>query len=357
VHTDDSAAHAASSVDALAYTLGRDIVFGAGQFDPATSSGKRLLAHELAHVVRQSHSPSSALQRACRSAAQCTKPSPGNAPKFGADEDAKSDQIAIASGGVSPAPGVPAPCLLPRHGQRATNFEALATGAGLGAAIAPGVDGFFINACLSPGVGGTNAACSEFPGGAPAGTAPDHSCVQVHTTDEDTAIAVRAKPKPLGDADLRSFLWITSTVKHESQHHIFDANPRAIALDAPDCNVDTPLLAPPGATVEDLLSEISAEIAEFDVYFRNLKANPSRSSQFALQSEEHNAASRGGENILDNIKDLQCACNCSTVDKFVEEVFTQASDSGGWTDEEKREFKAAMTAFIPSFWPRSLHQK
>jgi hypothetical protein len=52
LHTDDSAANAASSVNARAYTLGRDIVFGAGEFDPATSSGKRLLAHELAHVVQ-----------------------------------------------------------------------------------------------------------------------------------------------------------------------------------------------------------------------------------------------------------------------------------------------------------------
>ena len=53
VHSDAPAARAARSAGALAYTTGRDIVFGAGRYAPATSAGKRLLAHELAHVVQQ----------------------------------------------------------------------------------------------------------------------------------------------------------------------------------------------------------------------------------------------------------------------------------------------------------------
>src|SRR5262249_5356151 len=40
-------------VNALAYTVGRDIVFGGGQYAPNTSSGRRLLAHELVHVAQQ----------------------------------------------------------------------------------------------------------------------------------------------------------------------------------------------------------------------------------------------------------------------------------------------------------------
>lgn len=53
VHCDARAAESAKAVDALAYTVGHDVVFGAGQFSPGTVSGKRLLAHELAHVVQQ----------------------------------------------------------------------------------------------------------------------------------------------------------------------------------------------------------------------------------------------------------------------------------------------------------------
>jgi hypothetical protein len=55
VHTDASAAQSARAIDARAYTVGRDIVFGAGQYRPQTDSGRQLLAHELAHVVQQRH--------------------------------------------------------------------------------------------------------------------------------------------------------------------------------------------------------------------------------------------------------------------------------------------------------------
>jgi hypothetical protein len=53
VHTDSQAARAAESVDANAYTVGREIVFGAGRYQPHESTGRFLLAHELAHVVQQ----------------------------------------------------------------------------------------------------------------------------------------------------------------------------------------------------------------------------------------------------------------------------------------------------------------
>jgi hypothetical protein len=54
VHTDPRAAASARSLGARAYTVGSDIVFGAGRFAPQTTEGHRLLAHELTHVVQQS---------------------------------------------------------------------------------------------------------------------------------------------------------------------------------------------------------------------------------------------------------------------------------------------------------------
>ncbi|MDJ0662505.1 MAG: DUF4157 domain-containing protein [Crocosphaera sp.] len=56
VHTDGRAGVSARSVQALAYTVGSDIVFGAGQYTPDTARGKKLLAHELTHVIQQSQS-------------------------------------------------------------------------------------------------------------------------------------------------------------------------------------------------------------------------------------------------------------------------------------------------------------
>lgn len=57
IHADAAAAASARSVHAHAYTVGSDIVFGAGRYAPNTSGGQRLLAHELAHVVQQQASP------------------------------------------------------------------------------------------------------------------------------------------------------------------------------------------------------------------------------------------------------------------------------------------------------------
>jgi hypothetical protein len=53
VHTDTQAAKSAGAVSARAYTVGHDVVFGNGQYAPATGAGKLLLAHELAHTVQQ----------------------------------------------------------------------------------------------------------------------------------------------------------------------------------------------------------------------------------------------------------------------------------------------------------------
>ena len=53
VHAGAQAAQSARALGARAYTAGRDIVFGGGQFDPESGEGKNLLAHELAHVVQQ----------------------------------------------------------------------------------------------------------------------------------------------------------------------------------------------------------------------------------------------------------------------------------------------------------------
>jgi hypothetical protein len=53
LYTDSTANQSAKNVNALAYTHGSDIVFGAGQYQPGTDAGKRLLAHELTHVVQQ----------------------------------------------------------------------------------------------------------------------------------------------------------------------------------------------------------------------------------------------------------------------------------------------------------------
>lgn len=55
VHTDAKAAESARAVNARAYTVGGDVVFGAGQYSSITSGGQQLLAHELTHTIQQDH--------------------------------------------------------------------------------------------------------------------------------------------------------------------------------------------------------------------------------------------------------------------------------------------------------------
>lgn len=69
LHTGSNAAHLARSINAKAFTVGRDVVFGAGQYAPGSNAGKRLMAHELTHVVQQGgkgargSTPAAAIQR------------------------------------------------------------------------------------------------------------------------------------------------------------------------------------------------------------------------------------------------------------------------------------------------------
>jgi hypothetical protein len=53
VHADGRAAESARAVGAHAYAVGRNVVFGAGRYAPGSGEGRRLIAHELAHVVQQ----------------------------------------------------------------------------------------------------------------------------------------------------------------------------------------------------------------------------------------------------------------------------------------------------------------
>jgi hypothetical protein len=53
VHTDANAGRAARAEGAAAFAFGSDVVFAPGRYAPETAAGKRLLAHELAHVVQQ----------------------------------------------------------------------------------------------------------------------------------------------------------------------------------------------------------------------------------------------------------------------------------------------------------------
>jgi hypothetical protein len=80
IHNGPQADAAAASVQARAFTLGRDVVFATGEYNPGSESGKHLLAHELTHVVQQSEMGGRpTLQRKCH-ATELGKPNPDCTP-------------------------------------------------------------------------------------------------------------------------------------------------------------------------------------------------------------------------------------------------------------------------------------
>lgn len=100
VHTGTAAEHSARDVNALAYTVGRNIVFGAGQFVPGTHDGRRLIAHELTHVLQQEDGyANNRVQRflTCEASVNCPSREPGEVAS------SRSDPMTvevITSGGV-----------------------------------------------------------------------------------------------------------------------------------------------------------------------------------------------------------------------------------------------------------------
>jgi hypothetical protein len=90
IHTGGSAAESARELGAQAYTLGRDIVFGSGRFAPTTHDGRRLLAHELTHVVQQSRGQGQAPRLIQRSPGPLDE---GSTLKTGADLDSNDPTV------------------------------------------------------------------------------------------------------------------------------------------------------------------------------------------------------------------------------------------------------------------------
>jgi Domain of unknown function (DUF4157) len=65
IHTGDDAVQMSRELNAQAFTVGSDIYFNSGKYNPSSESGKHLLAHELTHTVQQGGNISRMIQRAC----------------------------------------------------------------------------------------------------------------------------------------------------------------------------------------------------------------------------------------------------------------------------------------------------
>ncbi len=137
VHTDDRAAQSARSIGALSYTVGSDIAFAPGQYAPSTPIGRQVLAHELAHVAQQSHTPPNSDLTIAPAASR-------------AEREADDVSAKVGSGGVLDRPVSAAPVAVQR----------LSTGAKIGLGIGGGLVGL---AAVAASIVGIDTATRESP--------------------------------------------------------------------------------------------------------------------------------------------------------------------------------------------------
>jgi hypothetical protein len=128
IHTGEAAVRAAAALGAAAFTIGPDVYFGAGRFDPASDAGRRLLAHELVHVGQQpagrpfrTEELTPARQASLEAAARAghgLAPAPASPPPLALVHGAtvavplrapQEDAAADASPAEAPAPAAPGP--------------------------------------------------------------------------------------------------------------------------------------------------------------------------------------------------------------------------------------------------------
>lgn len=247
-----------------------------------------------------------------------------------------------------------------RLGARAIHFEHVLATHGID--YHPELEGFFLNPGLDGVAGGKTDDCKDFPGGNPRGTtAKGVKCVQLPISKEEKAERVD-KTGPLTTEETALVAEILRTGAHEKQHVIFDQAQADPARQInPEENEDDPKTQTrqteepecDKATVDHLLSEISAAMAEFPVVYKNIAGQPEPGK--AVENVERRITFRDGESIHGAITKLKCSCNCQRVDDMV--VKTVNFTLADWPADQTEAFLASMTRMLPTDWPKPLQRK
>ncbi len=333
IHTDARAVQMNQQLGAQAFTHGRDIYFNRGKYNPGTSTGQHLLAHELTHVVQQGQGNTSMINKACLPAASCPSHIPGSASSFGAGEEARevgprarrkrmTCTRAISTG----------------HAGRARQLEMI-----LGAkdpTLLARIHGIFIDADMSRGTGAMVGSCSGWISDAlPAGCNPptvtgaSKPCVFVHGILNRQAFQFNNSSAPTIGGETRED-WHISTLQtliHEAQHVVFDTSGRA---EPPGTAATCPR-----SRVEAEVTELNAIMSEFPIVIRAIPPNPGPARTRALIRMEnwfHHKVTNPHESLAGTLRAMRCECDCPQVNAHVEDIFNFVSSS--WSSGEKKEF-------------------
>ena len=403
VHTGPEAAASATRLDALAYTAGRDIYFATGMYAPSSTGGRRLLAHEVAHVVQQSSGKEPAIaaksaggvkigapddsleqeadkkaeefmtgaqpgeltgeeqrkrressgavqrfiQRQCAAGAICTPPIPG-APGQYASKTLTEEEPGRKALAAQPQAQVQAS----GHGREAVNLARMAREAGYDLSL---VHGIFVDMAIK--AGGWTRACSDIIPGY-SGSPP--SCIALPDDLEKgaelyyrdpTAAQIRQNGVPVDRELFRT--QALQTIAHELGHARFGATAHSGPAGT-TCTRSTGIYTDPKGRSFDLnyyLSELAAIMSEFPPLYRGAVAG-NQSVRDYVKPWFTYKVDTAEESIKGILTSLRCKCSCQDVDAFVRDtfIFTAAH----WTQAQRNAFNAIMTAWPGINWP--LHE-
>jgi uncharacterized protein DUF4157 len=331
VHTDSEAAEAARTVHALAFAVGRDVAMGSGQYAPDTDSGRRLLAHELAHVVQQGASPRPVLARACMTADECahkTEQTPEELMQQQTSDPAnksKRDQRRLACNKPHPDPS----CTADGHGARAVQLEKVLRD--FDPTRLRLIKRIVVDKDMESGFDGLTGPCSDLMppvhGGGLCTSLPDHFETEAAQFNNTQDLTIAAQPRDLWRTNILRIL------EHETEHARFDA-----------VNIAAPR---PGACkfqdIFDSLTEIAAMLAEFPEVFRSSNENVSFTPEQRQQVLDDWFSWRipdKDQSFKSTLHSIYCKCECADSDAYVKKTidFTTAK----WSQAEKARFNGEM---------------
>jgi len=393
VHYDGQAAASAKAVNALAYTVGNDVVFDSGRYAPNTREGRHLLAHELTHTIQQRSAAQASVQtpvlsgssaaaerqahktavdimqgvkpqnvlsapvqlaRVCSDASTCSAGGvPGSATEFGNTEEAVEVGPRARRQRMDPARAVST-----GHAGRASQLETFLS------AEEPGrmahIQGIFIDADLSSGTGALTQDCGDWvlealPAASPtpagmAGASKD--CTFVHGQLNREALVFNSGASAIVGGQSREE-WRVNTLQiliHETEHPRFESatagSARPAAVTSATCT---------RSNIVGELSEIAAMMSEFPTISRSAAANPAGPITAMLDPWFEEIIFTGGENINGALLEIGCSCECPEVDAFVKQTSDEVTTTGGWTPAEKNAFhgklRTELAGPVRPIWP------
>lgn len=316
LHTDVRAAESARAVNAMAYTVGRDVVMDPRHYQSQSERGRRLLAHELTHVVQQTGGGQPPrVSRACLGAKECGKDIEGSLDNFVAKTTAdpvnksKETRRQTLCNATPRNPG----CTGDGHGREATQLEAFLKSQAPSRVAA--IKGIFVDMDMPQQYGAYTNPCSGFT--PPITAAPNQFCTFVPNALEKEAAQYNGTAAKIGGKTRRQWSQVALRIlTHETEHALFDADPAGTKITGNPCD--------PNA-ISGALTELAAIISEFKPVYHKAMGLPHPARETEMNWWFNFWVNAKSESLAGNVKAIRCECDCIPADEYIKHTFEFAT--------------------------------